>query len=247
MSLLLTGAGRGGGGGGGGGGGSDPNFASVKLLVGAEGTNGSSTIPDESGAAHGNAFAFGATISTAQFKVGSSSMTFAGSADAIQWASSADWDLASGNFTIEAWARTTTVAAGLAYIFGRWDTTATQSYILYRNADGLRWNTSTTGSDNNIDISVASVLSINTWYAICIDFDGSKYRLYKDGTMIGSFSTPRTLFNPSNRVTIGGSSNSSLPNNSWTGWIDEVRLTKGVARYASDGGYTVPTAAFPRS
>jgi hypothetical protein len=31
------------------------------------------------------------------------------------------------------------------------------------------------------------------------------------------------------------------------GWIDELRITKGVARYASDGGFTVPTAAFPRS
>jgi hypothetical protein len=27
----------------------------------------------------------------------------------------------------------------------------------------------------------------------------------------------------------------------------ETRITKGVARYASDGGYTVPTAAFPRN
>jgi hypothetical protein len=31
------------------------------------------------------------------------------------------------------------------------------------------------------------------------------------------------------------------------GWLDEIRITKGVARYASDSGYTVPTAAFPRS
>ncbi len=31
------------------------------------------------------------------------------------------------------------------------------------------------------------------------------------------------------------------------GWLDELRITKGVARYASDGGFTVPTAAFPRS
>lgn len=29
------------------------------------------------------------------------------------------------------------------------------------------------------------------------------------------------------------------------GWVDEIRFTNGVAR--SDGGFTVPTAAYPRS
>jgi hypothetical protein len=31
------------------------------------------------------------------------------------------------------------------------------------------------------------------------------------------------------------------------GWLDEVRITKGVARYATDTSFSVPTAAFPRS
>ncbi len=31
------------------------------------------------------------------------------------------------------------------------------------------------------------------------------------------------------------------------GWIDELRITKGVARYASDSGFAVPTSAYPRS
>lgn len=29
------------------------------------------------------------------------------------------------------------------------------------------------------------------------------------------------------------------------GWLDEVRITKGVALYASDSGFAVPTAALP--
>jgi hypothetical protein len=244
MSLTLLGAGPSGVGVGGP---TDPNFASVKLLVGANGTNGSSTIPDESGAAHGNGTAISTTLDTSQFKFGPSSILFTGAlTQAVQWSSSSDWDLGSGNFTIECWIRTTTVGATISYIVARWNTTGTQAYVLFRSGDTLRWNTSTTGSDNFSDITTGSVLSINTWYAVCIDFDGSKYRIYLDGTMVGSFSTPRTLFNPSNTISIGGSSAGS-PSNSWVGWIDEVRLTKGVARYASDGGYTVPIAAFPRS
>lgn len=30
------------------------------------------------------------------------------------------------------------------------------------------------------------------------------------------------------------------------GWLDEVRITKGVARYSLDSGFAVPTAAYPR-
>jgi hypothetical protein len=30
------------------------------------------------------------------------------------------------------------------------------------------------------------------------------------------------------------------------GWVDEVRITKGIARYQTDAGFTPPTRAFPR-
>jgi len=30
------------------------------------------------------------------------------------------------------------------------------------------------------------------------------------------------------------------------GWIDELRITKDVARYASDSGFAVPTSVYPR-
>ncbi|QKC83613.1 LamG-like jellyroll fold domain-containing protein [Mesorhizobium sp. NZP2077] len=68
--------------------------------------------------------------------------------------------------------------------------------------------------------------------------------MYLNGTMVAS-STHRTI-NPSGAVlSIGADGNTSGFN--FNGWIDEVRITKGVARYASDSGFTAPTAAFPRS
>ena len=33
----------------------------------------------------------------------------------------------------------------------------------------------------------------------------------------------------------------------FNGNMDEIRITKGLARYASDSGYTVATQSFPRS
>jgi hypothetical protein len=108
----------------------------------------------------------------------------------------------------------------------------------------LHWDNSTNGSSSNSDIIGATSLVANTWYHFAVDFDSSKYRLYLNGVMDGSFSTPRTLFSSTAPLTMGTSFGGG---NAFGGWLDEMRITKGVARYASDAGFTVPTAAFPRS
>ena len=56
----------------------------------------------------------------------------------------------------------------------------------------------------------------------------------------------QALFNQSKPLSIGvdGTGGSTY---AFDGYIDEARVTKGIARYASDTTYTVPTAAFPRS
>ncbi|TIL80512.1 MAG: LamG domain-containing protein, partial [Mesorhizobium sp.] len=53
--------------------------------------------------------------------------------------------------------------------------------------------------------------------------------------------------NTFNAATVLAIGSTSAGARSFNGWIDELRITKGVARYASDGGFTPPTAAFPRS
>src|SRR6516225_7956565 len=89
----------------------DPYFGNVVLLMGFEGTNGSTGAPgmtDESPAAHGTGAIAGTTsISTAQFKFGTSSLISDGNSD-VNFADSADWKLSSANsdqYTIECWIR----------------------------------------------------------------------------------------------------------------------------------------------
>ena len=45
-------------------------------------------------------------------------------------------------------------------------------------------------------------------------------------------------------TTVGSAEGGNYPLNAN---LDEVRITKGVARYASDSGFSVPSPAFPRS
>ncbi|MEH2570653.1 LamG domain-containing protein [Bradyrhizobium sp. AZCC 2289] len=236
---------------GGGGGPTDPNFSSVKLLMGFEGSNGSTGAPgmtDESSAAHGNAAASsGASISTAQFKFGASSLFVDGASD-ITFAHSLDWEIGADKFTIEMFIRPHALPAFNQFLCAQWGHVGTnEGWVLYIATNKLAWLMSTTGTNSVGSIIGTTTLAIDSaWYHACIDYDGAKYRLYLNGALEGSFSTPTTIFTSPFPLALGSSSQSATIAN-YTGYYDEVRFTRGVARYASDSGFTVPTARFPRS
>jgi hypothetical protein len=228
----------------------DPHWSNVVLLMGFEGANGSTGAPgmtDESPSAHGNATVVGSSvIDTSQFKFGASSLKLvAASSGNIHFNNSADWNLGSGQFTIEAWVQFNTRTAAIHFIVADYAGAGSLGWYLGVDAAGnLSWTVSTTGSNTFNDITGTWSPTNGTWYHVAVDYDGAKYRGYINGAMVGSSTTARTIFNPGNLLAIGSNSiNTGL----WLdGWVDEIRITKGVARYATDTSFSVPTAAFPR-
>jgi len=219
----------------------DPDWSSVVLLTGFDGTHGSTVVIDQSSKAHGAATVAGTgSISTTQQKFGTT-FRFIGSTSA-RWADHADWNFGSGNFTIELFFRIDAVT-GIQQLIGQWGASGNFGWRLWTNNQFLNWNVSTTGVNNVADMTV-STLTANTWCHVCVDYDGVKYRLYKDGVMIASAITPRTLFDSTVQLALGSNSGAS---DYLTGYMDEVRISKGIARYHSDSGFTVPLSAYPRS
>jgi hypothetical protein len=229
----------------------DPFFSNVVLLDGFEGANGSTGAPgmtDESPAAHGTATVAGATIDTSQFKFGTSSAHLvAASSGIIWWNTSTDWVFGSGLFTVETWVMFNTVPGALQFMVADWTSTAGAAgwYFGVDATGNLSWTVSTTGSNTLNDITAAWSPSTGVWYFVTVDFDGIKYRAYINGVTVGSSTTLRTIFNPGVHLALG--SNSLGTSFHFDGWLDETRITKGVARYATDTSFAVPTAAFPRS
>ncbi len=248
MSLPLLGSGPGAGGASSG----DPSLSSVKLLMGFEGSNGSTGSPgmtDESGAAHGNATVnSGSTISTAQFKFGASSLRVIANSS-IEFGDSADWNFGAGNFTIEMFIRPVNLEPSPMVLVNQWGGASNNSWVLYitNGTNKLSWNWSSSGTSALGPILASGSISAGVWTHVCMDYDGSKYRMYQDGAMVGSNSTPVTLFDSSVALAIGNFSGTPTAGFGYDGYYDELRITKGVARYASDSGFTVPTAAYPRS
>jgi hypothetical protein len=206
----------------------DPYFSNVSLLLHGDGANGSTTIVDNSPSpktvtAYGNA-----QISTAQSKFGGASIAFDGSGDYTS-ATSGDFAFGTGDFTIESWVYLQ--ATNDRTIWG-YASSNSGGIALFNDQSGQRRiyvGTSPT-------MIVAGAFPVSTWFHVAVAREGSTLRLFQDGTLIGSVSNTTNL--TATQFQVGA----SLYNSLW-GYIDDFRITKGVARYQS--AFTPPTAPFP--
>jgi hypothetical protein len=242
--------------------GSDPHLSNVVFLMGFEGPNNSIGAPgmtDESPSAHGTGTnAFDAIITTSFHKAGSSCLQMINGAtgeDAITWPGSNDWNFGSGAFTIEGFLN---VGAGAVSGSGRQDIFVgpVDNWYVYWSGNLLSF-TATNGTTPFTISDTTNTLTGNQWYYFCIDFDGLKYRLYDNmngagglplanAAMVASNSSPITIASNSGVTVQFGTTAVTVGHHSFFGYIDEFRITKGVARYASDSGFAVPTVPFPR-
>lgn len=176
-----------------------------------------------------------AQVSTAQAKFGTTSMSFDGSGDYLR-VNTYDPNLfafGTGNFTIEFWLRINTTA-GLQFMYeGRG---ASTTPTIYMNGATLTYYT------NGINAITGATLSTGVWYHVALARSGTSTKMFLDGTQTGSTYTDSTNYtNIAGRPVFGIESGLSL--HSLNGYLDDLRVTKGVARYTSN--FTAPTAAFP--
>lgn len=235
-------------------GGSDPNFSSVVFLSHFDGTDGSTTFTDEKShtiTANGNA-----QIDTAQSKFGGASGLFDGTGDYLQIADSEDWNFGSGSFTIEGFVRFNNKDSnsGNQIFISQYFNTGNQRSWFLRLTGGntLTAYFANVGTANGSIIGTASAgltaswtPSNGVWYYIVIERDVDNWYLGIDSTQVASDTTAgESIFNSTEAMRFGAF-NSSGVTQFLDGWLDEWRITKGVARY--HGSFSVPTSAFPNS
>lgn len=215
----------------------DPSFASVVALLHGDGSNGSTTITDHSASAKTWTVGGNAAISTAQSKFGGASIAFDGSGDYLTTASHADWAFGTGDLTVESWVRWTTHTATSVIL---------SNYTNATNGWWLRWNISGDLQFGYGDTGLASSVFSPTngqWYHIAWCRAGSSNRLFVDGTQIGI--TITSAQNYASTAALYAGRLGALDAQNFNGYLDDIRITKGAARYTSN--FTAPTAAFPNS
>jgi hypothetical protein len=181
-----------------------------------------------------------AQVSTVQSKFGGSSILFDGTDDALIAPYSPLFNLGTGQFTIEAWVNFSTLS-GNRLIFDTYTAASTGGgYQLYWRGTG----TSITFYGNGVVIAQSTFTShvTGTWYHIAVTRDSvNSLRIFVDGTQYAN-TTYSTALNIASTAKIGVGIQASTLTNDLSGYVDDLRVTLGQARYTSN--FTAPTAAF---
>jgi hypothetical protein len=187
-----------------------------------------------------------AQVSTTQSKWSPTSMYFDGTGDYLQSPDSELVEFGSGNFTIETWVRFAALPSSGNYyaLLSKWDNSTQKSYLwyVYNNSGTYQlYFTYTTNGSTNINPVATITPSINTWYHYAVSRSGVNLRMFIDGTQVGSTYNiaTDTIFGGTYPLQVGASTGANTLN----GYMQDVRVTKGYARYT--GNFTPPTAAFP--
>jgi hypothetical protein len=213
----------------------DPQFGSVSLLLHGDGTNGSTTITDNSPTPKTVTAVGNAQISTAQSKFGGASILFDGTGDYLDVGSNSAFGYGLSDFTIEAWVYRNVSSALQVIIDQRAGVVTQLAPTLYFNATSLFYYAN---GGNRI---TGGVVPASQWVHIALSRSGTSTKLFINGLQGGStYSDSNNYIDSPARV---GGANDGSSVASLNGYLDDIRITKGVARYTAN--FTPPTAPFP--
>jgi hypothetical protein len=180
-----------------------------------------------------------AQIDTAVKKYGTGSMEFDGTGDYLKTVENETLELGSGDWTIEFWIYFDAVNNSTVKYLLDWRTAADTSNSFLAQESNNNW-TYYNGAGASISSGfTSSTFSASTWHHVAISKAGTTTKFFVDGTQTASSSDVSTY--DSGTLVIGSRYNGQ---NYLDGYIDDLRITKGIARYTSS--FTPPTAALPK-
>jgi hypothetical protein len=214
------------------------NDSFTKLLLHCEGAHTSTVFNDSSPAAHGNASPSGTIyVSTVGSKFGTGSMWQSGNGY-VAYANHADWEFGAGNFTVDWWEYR--AAAGGCAIARDLPTTYAPFLLGYDLSGALHVYATSNGSSwdlaNGAGGHTLGPTTYNAWTHLAVSRSNGVFYAFKNGLLQNTWSTGvGALVGNGNPLCIGAAQNAANIN----GFTDEIRITKGHARYVA--------AFFPRS
>lgn len=228
----------------------------TKLLLHADGADGSTEFVDSSGSqntitVHGNA-----KISTVQVQsgFGGSSASFDGVNSYLSIPDSDDWNFGNGSFTIDFWEYRTlngiqhgvALARGTHLSEGDYNTQCT---AVSKSVFSIEYDGRVYFSSNGTDCDIASTKSLgsaplNQWSHVAIVRNGNSFFTFRDGLLQDSWTSNLSFFIPTDvqLLAIGPKMGSDGTLNYFNGFIDELRISKGIARWTSN--FTPPTQEY---
>lgn len=174
-----------------------------------------------------------AKISTVQKKYGSSSMYFDGTADYL--IATPNFNFGTGDVTMECWIYANSLSGSAFSICGTHGAVTDSKTLLYVYGTG---SIAVGKIGVNEIASATGVITTGTWYHVAAVRNGSTTTVYVNGTSVATNTTAVWDTNTSPFTVAYMHPSNGLY---WNGYIDDLRITKGVARYTTT--FTPPTTA----
>tara|TARA_A100001388_G_scaffold277520_1_gene269186 strand:+ start:484 stop:2463 length:1980 start_codon:yes stop_codon:yes gene_type:complete len=173
-----------------------------------------------------------AQIDTAVKKYGTGSLEFDGTGDYLDTVSTEALTFGAGDFTVEFWINT----SNNGNIMNPSTATGTGYWGLIIQSGNLRWNNSYAVT-NLWEIS-ASAIQDGSWHHVAISRASGSTKIFYDGTL-QSTQSDTTNYSGTGAWRIGSGNLAAF-----NGYLDDFRITKGVARYTAS--FTAPNAELPK-
>ena len=222
----------------------DPYFYSTSLLLHFDGSHNSTTITDTSylpktgGTVQGDA-----KLSIAKNKFGGSSIYFDGSGDYLTVPDHPGFDFGAEDFTIEYW-EYRLGGSGTGSVMCRVRTgQGVNPWLLGHNESGtLKFYMSVDYANWAFgSLSMGSMIQ-NDWTHYAVVRQGSTVRTYQNGSQVSTASFTGTLPIGGGSLSIGRYADNS--DNYFHGYLDDIRITRGVCRYPDGTTFSVPALPF---
>jgi hypothetical protein len=211
--------------------------AYTKLQLHCDGADASVVFTDSSLAPHAVTRVAIAEIDTAQSKFGGASGYF-NNGGVLTCLDSDDWYFGTGDFTIDFWIRFQTNTTNAMQFAAQYNGASGYWYLIKTSANKLQMKFKDAAGTTMADYITASSAPfvINTWYHIAFERYGTSALIFVNGqgyaltattafgvndvgNLVSEFAIGRDWF-------IGGGNNIN-------GWIDDFRISKGIARWTT--------------
>lgn len=218
----------------------DPYWANVYLLLRGDGTVGANVVTDSSSVGNvPTGTGTGVTVQASPAKWGQSlNMNGVSTQSLFFYTTGSEWDLNQTAFTWEAWLYETP-ASGDALMSRRgiggprgW---SLYTYLFAAVINGV-WN------DSQMNWA-GSHPGPNVWFHFAFVKDGTELRAFINGTRVATKTGVNTIGNETTTPFIIGNGDYTTRAGTYVGNIEEMRYTRGVARY--NANFTPPTQPFP--
>jgi hypothetical protein len=215
------------------------NDSFTKLLLHADGVAGSNVVTDSSASNHVMTAGGSGTLATDFVKFGTASLGFNGVANCYYGASaiSADYAFGTADFTVELWFRVQGWQGSNYQILI--DLGGAPNIIVYVDPAGTisLWN-----AGGGKLIQGTTVLTLGKWFHMAVARAAAVTRLFLNGMQEGPSYADTNNYTALAFAPVMGISSVNYSSYPLFGRMDEVRISKGIARYTAN--FTPPTGPF---